>query len=161
MSAAIQYSGFYILGYYLNKHPLDKKFRIPVYILGFLSIAFTALATVYFSFKLLSEQTVYFDYLLPTTLFSSCSIFIFVQNACKNRSFSEKKNRIIAALSKYSFGVYLCHLIVIKTFKRLDIIKLDLPYLVIFLIVLISTAIISTIASAILNHIPVLKKYIV
>lgn len=161
MSVAIQYSGFYILGYYLNKHPLNKKFRVPVYILGFLSIAFTALATIYSSFRLLSEQTVYFDYLLPTTLFSSCSIFIFVQNACKNRSFSEKKNRIIAALSKYSFGVYLCHLIVIKTFKRLDIIKLDLPYLVIFLIVLISTAIISTIASAILNHIPVLKKYIV
>ena len=161
MSAAIQYSGFYILGYYLNKYPLDKKFRIPVYILGFLSIAATALATVYFSFSAMNAQSQYLEYLLPTTLFSSCSIFNFVQHACEKRSFSEKKKQVIAALSKYSFGVYLCHIFVINTLKRLDIIKLDLPYILIFFIALISTVIISTIASAILNHIPVLKKYIV
>lgn len=161
MSAAIQYSGFYILGYYLNKYPLDKKFRIPVYILGFLSIAATALATVYFSFSAMNAQSQYLEYLLPTTMLSSCSLFIFIQNACAKRSFSDKKKQVIAALSKYSFGVYLCHIFVINTFNRLDIIKLELPYIVIFSIALISTVIISTIVSAILNHIPVLKKYIV
>ncbi|MGN0549012.1 MAG: acyltransferase [Acutalibacteraceae bacterium] len=161
ISDAIGYSGFYILGYYLNKYPLSKKFRISVYILGFLSIAFSALATVYSSFSSMSTQIKFLNYLLPTTLFSSCSIFIFVQHACEKRSFSEKKKRAIAALSKYSFGVYLCHIFVFNTFKRLDIIKLDLPYILIFFIALISTVIISTIVSAILNHIPVLKKYIV
>ena len=161
MSAAIQYSGFYILGYYLNKYPLDRKFRIPVYILGFLSIAATALATVYFSFSAMNAQSQYLEYLLPTTMLSSCSLFIFIQNACAKRSFSDKKKQVIAALSKYSFGVYLCHIFVINTFNRLDIIKLELPYIVIFSIALISTVIISTIVSAILNHIPVLKKYIV
>ena len=161
MSAAIQYSGFYILGYYLNKYPLSKKFRISVYILGFLSIAFSALATVYSSFSSMSAQIKFLDYLLPTTLFSSCLVFIFVQNACEKRSFSEKKKQVIAALSKNSFGVYLCHIFVINTFNRLDIIKLELPYIVIFSIALISTVIISTVVSAILNHIPVLKKYIV
>lgn len=161
MSAAIKYSGYYLLGYYLNKYPLSKKFRISVYILGFLSIAATSLATVYFSFSAMKAQSQYLDYLLPTTLFSSCSVFIFVQNTCEKRSFSEKKKQVIAALSKYSFGVYLCHIFVINTFNRLDIIKLELPYIVIFFIALISTVIISTIVSAILNHIPVLKKYIV
>lgn len=81
----------------------------------------------------------------------------------KNRKFDKEKiNRICQKLSKWSFGAYFVHALVIQKLadRGISTISILNPILAVPVITLI-TFVISMSVSALLNQIPVLKKYIV
>lgn len=101
------------------------------------------------------ESGFFYGNLTVNNLFESIAVFIF---------FREKFNypsRIIRALSQYSFGAYLVHGAVMGIVVRFCL--SPSAFSPIFSVPVISVIIfvISFGISAILNHIPVLKKYIV
>ena len=111
---------------------------------------------------LLKTQSALENYYGPwrvNVLFESVAVYTWF----KYKKYKIKKwNAFVVKLSKYSFGAYLIHAFVIErldTFFGLN----SLSFNPIFSIVLISILvfIISFVISAILNNIPVLKKYIV
>lgn len=160
-SIAVEYSGYYVLGYYLHNFPLKKPTRIFVYILSLFGVAATAFLTVYVSFKSSECVSKYFEYLLPTTLFSSISVFSFIQNICKDKNPTAGTRKRIATLSKISFGVYLSHLLVMMPVKQICLTHFSLPGYAIFGILVVSTTVISPIISYVLNKIPIINKYLV
>ena len=161
ISIAVEYSGYYVLGYYLNKYAVKRPIKHAVYafaVLGTLGIAFM---TVFTSFRSNESVSKYLGYLLPMTAFQSAAIFLFVQDKFKNVSLSEKSQKTIYTLSKISFGIYLSHILVMKTVEKFSHMFFPLPPYALFGALLISAAIISPLISYFLNKIPGASKYIV
>lgn len=161
LSMAVEYSGYYILGYYLHNFSISKKAQRLFYILSCLTVPFFVITTAYSSYKASMCIDVYLEYLLPMTLFQSIAVFIFVKNKCENKNPSEKTIKAIGLLSKISFGVYLSHVLIMDAMFYLCVTIMSMPSFASFFIILFSTLILSTAASYILNKIPIVKKYLV
>ena len=74
----------------------------------------------------------------------------------------EKLNSIIEKMSKYSFGAYLVHVLIMEQLdKRLGLNTLSLNPILAILMISVIVFIISFIISALLNKIPIIKKYVV
>lgn len=75
---------------------------------------------------------------------------------------NSKLNAVIQKLSKYSFGAYLVHILIIEQLNHrvgLNSLSFNSVFSVLFIGIIVF--IISFTISAILNHIPIIKKYIV
>lgn len=159
MSMVLGYAGYFILGYYLNKVDLNKKARIIIYAIGGFGFVFTVVASSLISIKTKEPTQNYYGYFSVNALFESVAIFTLF----KYRKFgSEKTNNFIAKLSKYSFGIYLIHVIIIDMLgKCLDINTLSFNPIASVIVISVIVFIISCVISAGLNHIPFVKKYMV
>lgn len=158
ISAAIEYSGYYCLGYYIHNFPFKEKTNRIIYLLGSLCAVATITITVSFS----SDISHFSDYLTPNIMLMSAAFYIFVKNNISGIKVTPKSQKIITLLSKYTFGVYLCHLIVLKIcyfalLNYLNTFSLPIKYVILLLL----TTIFSYLLSAIINKIPLLNKYIV
>lgn len=150
------YVSFFVLGYFLDNVEINKKQRMIIYVLGVCGFLFTALAT-YFSSRRFARPID--NYYSPFTVNILCEcVFLFV--LFKNLPF--KDGKIIKALSKWSFGAYMAHLLIFeKMTTKLGFTTLSLAAWIsvplIGLIVFVGAYLISMI----LNQIPGLKKYVV
>lgn len=159
-SVALEYSGYYCLGYYLHNLKLSKKQTHLLYILGALSLILTNFLTIHFSANQEKGMTVFFNYLSPFTAFYTIGIFVFFKNIFENHTFSEKTSNLITKVSKYTFGSYLSHLIFVRLFfKYLS--PTGMPTICEAFLAAIAVFVISTAVSAVINKIPFLNKYIV
>lgn len=101
------YSAYFLLGYYLEQYPPEKKTQFLIHLLAIISIQWTFYGTNYLS--VLEEEPVsdlYF-YLLPSSFLISASVFLLFRNM--NGKIPSKWKHAIYELSNLSFGVYLCH----------------------------------------------------
>ncbi len=161
ISIAVEYSGYYVLGYYLHNYALKKPIKTAVYFLAVLGTLGIVGVTVFTSFRSGESVSKYLDYLLPMTAFQSAALFLFVQDKFKNAEPSKKTQKAIFTLSKISFGIYLSHILVMKTVEKLCLMFFPLPPYALFGALLISAAVISPLISYLLNRIPGASKYIV
>ncbi len=152
------YTGYYVLGYVLNKRTLRKRTQLIIYALGVLGFAMT----IYLTFAASRNENRlvenYFDNLTVNLLFSAAAVFVWF----KSRKYKNKKlNALMKVLSKYSFGSYIVHMYVLNTLKANNFLSLFSDPISRIYITGITVFIISKIISGILNHISVAKKYIV
>lgn len=153
------YTGLFVLGYYLSEKKLEKKQRYIIYICGILCALATVILSIAATQKAQIAKGVFYDNFTVNVLIMAIAVFVWF----KYRNYRHQKiNKLVATLSKYSFGVYLVHVLVLNRFYVWTNLSttsfaaiLSVPTFVILAIV-ISFAI-----SAILNHIPIIKKYIV
>ncbi len=161
ISVAVEFSGYYVLGYYLHNYEIKKPIRILTYILAALGTIGMALVTVLKSIDSNEQVTKYISYLLPMTFFQSTAVFLFVKEKFTDIDLSKKTQNTIYTLSKISFGVYLSHLLIMKITKKLCHTFFSLPTYATFGLLLITAFLLSPLLSYLLNKIPGLKKYIV
>ena len=161
VSVAVEYSGYYVLGYYLHNYQIPKPIKAFVNIFACLGTVGMAFVTVYTSFGSGQNVTKYFEYLLPMTALQSVAVFLFAQDFFKDKNPSKKVQKSIYTLSKISFGVYLSHLLVIKIVKKICLSLFPMPTYAMFGVLLIAAVIISPLISYLLNKIPNANKYIV
>lgn len=157
MSAAIHFSGYFCLGYYLDKHEIKKPLRILTYFLSALSIVAFAAVTYRFSVKDGKLVGVFLQNTLPMTVLIPSAFFLFAKNVFKKQT----SPRSIAFIAKASFGAYLCHAVVLKAIERASLLPNDIHMVYQIIITTVVTYLISLIVSAILNCVPFVKKYIV
>ena len=143
------YSGYFVLGYFLNTTEIKKNTRIIVYILGIIGAIYTILTQSYDNFNI-------------NVLLMSISIFVFFKTHLNILPKKEKTLKLILFLSKCSFGVYLIHPYIIEAVNILfgfSVLSFN-PIISIPLLALFVFGI-SLSISAILNKIPLVKKWIV
>lgn len=152
---------YFVLGYYLSRCELTVLRRRSIYFAGVLGVLISGILT-YLLARMGNTSTVLFERHMITMMAFSVAVFVFAR---EHFSFDRMKKgtvSFILKLSKYSFGAYLVHALVlemmiycfgVETFQMGAF--LSIP--VIFLIV----CVVSFTISAALNHIPFLKKYIV
>lgn len=157
MSAAIHFSGYFCLGYYLDKYEIKKPVRILTYFLSALSIVAFVAVTYHFSVKDGKLVGVFLQNTLPMTVLIPSAFFIFAKNMFKKQT----SPKSVAFIAKASFGVYLCHAVVLKAIERASLLLNDIHMVYQIIITTVVTYLISLIVSAILNCIPFVKKYIV
>lgn len=159
---AVGYSGYFVLGYYLNKSRICRKAEAIIYSLGILGFLGTAALTVFASNYSGSANTIFYDYFSLTVLFESIAVFVFGKKHLSGLNLSFKAKMLLVNISKYSFGAYLVHAMVITVLDQhfgLDTLTFN-PVISVPVIGLI-VFVISFAISAVINRIPVLKKYIV
>lgn len=159
MHIVLGYVSYFVLGYYFNKIDLEKWQRIIVYILGVFGFAFTIIVDLIVALKTQIPCSNYYGYFTVNVLFEAMAVFTW----CKYHTFNHNKlNMFIQKLSKYSFGAYLVHALVIEQLNiRMGLNTLSFNPTISVIIISAITFILAFGISAILNHIPVIKKYLV
>lgn len=159
MYIVLGYASYFVLGYYLNKITLSKKQRMIIYILGLAGFAATIVLDLAVALKTQTYCGHYYGNFTINVLFEAVAVFTWF----KYKDYKHGKwNAFIQKLSKYSFGAYLVHALVIEQFNRtlgLNTLSFHPVFAVLSLALIVFT--ISFTISAVLNRIPVLKKYIV
>ena len=147
--------GYGILGYYLKKYSIPKGMDIICTILGFL---FIFIGTYVVS---VMKGELYQRFLEGISIGVALLGFGIFSLANKVKIKSEIIKNIINWLSKASFCVYLCHMLIIYFLKRIGInigfafYGISIPLLSIMIFIL------SNAVYAILSHIPIVKKWII
>ena len=154
------FTGYFLLGFLLNNTKFSAKAKRTIYFLGIISAIAGMLLSVTGSMIKNAPYGHFNDYHTVNILLESSAIFVF---------FKSKFNhpvKIIRKLSEYSFGAYLIHPAFVNIVGRLVVGRLGLKALTFTPVISVplTTAIVFLLSfgiSAVLNHIPVIKKYIV
>lgn len=155
---ALGYVGYFILGYYLRRISIAKRKRIVVYILGFIGLAFTIGMDSFLAIRFQHPCDNYYSIFAINVLLQSVAVFIWF----KYRESNDKSDAVFRRFSKYSFGVYLVHVLIIEQLDiRFGLNTLTFNPILSVLCISVMVFIFSFVVSALLNNIPVLKKYIV
>lgn len=156
MSLVLGYVSYFVLGYYIKKIDFTKKQRISIYMLGIVGAIATIVLDLIVAIKTQKYCSHYYGSFNFTVMVQAVALFILF------KQFKFKPTKFIITLSKYSFGAYLAHVLVINQLDSLfglNTLSFN-PILSVTCISLI-TAVISYSLSALIHQIPILKKYIV
>lgn len=157
------YTSYFLLGYYLNKTELSGRTRLLLYVLCAVGFVGTVIASNRISVFKASTVTIFYKEFTLNVLFEAVGVFVFVKYALRRLEarLGGFVLKLITLLSKYSFGIYLVHVLVLELLKRAGITTVS--FNPVFSVPVISAAmfLISLAASALLNQIPIIKKYIV
>lgn len=158
MNLIVGFVAYFVLGFYLNKTEIIKKHRTIIYMLGAAGLVLTILLTLPASKNAGKLSEAFYSASSVNVLLMSVAVFVWFKYNAKG---SEKLNKIIIHLSKYSFGAYLVHIFILQVLKAVGFSSETLHPILSVPATLIITTVISYLISLVLNKIPVIKKYIV
>lgn len=155
----VGYAFYFIAGYYLHNMELNKKQRYILYALGILSLVVTFAMTVLDTFHQgLPSDTYHYNFNIGV-MFAAFAMFELFKNIIKGGD--GWYSRLIGKLSKYSFGAYLIHALVIEVLAMLGFTAVTFSPVLAVPVIGIITFAVSFAVSALLNKIPFINKYIV
>lgn len=106
------WSGFALLGFFIQQNLEKIKSFIGLILMlsGFIS---TVILTYIVSNHGIPSET-YQSYFMPNVVVMSCGIYIYISKI-------RKKYKIAQELAKYSFGIYLCHMVVMPLVWQIEL----------------------------------------
>lgn len=149
------YTGYFLLGYFVNNTENSRKTEYMIYTAGIIGFAATVLMTLYASRLNGTPTEIFYENISVNILCETVAVFVFFR---KNFNFPAKN---IRTLSQYSFGAYLVHAGVIYLFEKFGINSLTFSPIISIPVIAVIVFIVSFAISAVLNQMPVLRKYIV
>lgn len=159
---AMGYIGYYWVGHYLSKKEMGTKTKISIYLFSILGFVGTIVLTLLVSVHKGKADSQFYGNFTFGVLLESIGVFTIFRSCFEKINMGQRAGRIIARLSKYSFGAYLVHPLILEQLKRLFGFHslsfhpaISVPVLSVVLFVL------SYAVSGALNHIPGISKYIV
>ena len=156
MYMVLGYGGYFLLGYWLSRIELSRRQRITIYLLGILGALTTILLDLSVALRTQQPCDNYYGQFTLGALLESLAIFTFFRYA------GLRPNALVRRLSKYTFGAYLVHLMVVEHTKLLfglDTLSFWPPLAVPAVSAL--SLLLSWAVSAALHRIPFVKKYFV
>ena len=148
--------GYYILGYYLYRYPPVGKKRILLYILGIFGAVFSIMSTLIVSWYTDSAFEELASYLTLNVAMTSVALYTAILNGLANKM----ENRVVLIISKYSFGCYLAHPLILWIFEWGGFIP-SVTYTVISVpLISLIVLILSLLIAMGLSKLPILKKVI-
>ena len=151
--------GYFLLGYYLSQTQLDRRQRTVVYLLGLCGFAFTVAADAIVALWTGKPCETYYGSFNLNVLLEAAAVFTWFRY---RKYENERLNAFAAKLAGTTFGVYLIHPLLLEQLdKRLGINTLSFHPLLSVAAISLAVILVSFAISAILNRIPVVKKYIV
>ena len=153
---------YFVGGYYLSRRTFSKREELAVYLAGIAGFLFTVFASVWVSNRQGAASTLFYGHDTFNVLFMAVAVFVFARQHLNLAHAGNRTRSLLRALSKYSFGAYLVHAMVIDAlygFFGLDTLAHNVSFSVPLLAAVVFLA--SMLISAVLHRIPLLKKYIV
>lgn len=155
------YSLYFVLGYWLTKHPLKKRDRKWLYVLGVISIASTILCNAGYSLYSGSAKEFFLKNLLPNTFLWTLSIFCFLQSVFLDISLKHRTLNLVQITAKYSFGIYLVHVLILQHLEFIGLSHFFIHPLFSIPIIAVLTFCISWIIVWGLHFIPIVNRYLI
>ncbi len=158
----VGYSSYFVAGHYFSKRQLSKKAERIIYILGILGFVLTIYLTWWYTMKEGMASTLFYDEFSVPVALETIAVFVFVKYRISKWKVLDKNKRVISKFARYGFGAYLVHATIIDYF-RIHFGWHALTCNPIYMVPLLALGVwvISLAISAILNHIPIINKYIV
>ena len=157
---------YFVGGYYLSRRDFSRREEAVLYAVGILALLFSIIAPVVHAKAQGAPSAVFYNYDSLNVLLTSVPIFVFAKQHLNLSSFREgdrqaKALAFVRQLSRYSFGVYLVHPMVIELLQHFGIDTFScnaffsVPLLAVFVFA------VSALISALLNAIPFVKDHFV
>lgn len=156
------YTGYFILGYYLDSHVLNHKQRLIIYLACVLGFLVTIPLSVFASYSDRKANGVFYSPFSINVLFFTIGIFIFAKYHFNKKSKNPSINKLIHVLSKCSFGAYLVHVLIIEILNnqfQINTLSASPCYMIPLLTIFV--AILSFLISYLLSKIPIINQYAV
>jgi len=114
------YLGYLILGYYLSTKSFKNQKKINIISILFIVIGFviTAFGTYFESYYKGVHSENFYSYLTPNVFILSIGIFIFFKNKISS---DIKHSKIRNFINKYSYGIYLSHILILSFLYKIGI----------------------------------------
>lgn len=143
-----------LLGHRLHKTELRPWQRRTLYVLGLAAVAVTGPATIWITEQGKIQNSLFFEICAPNNLLAAAAIFVFA------RQHLTKLPRPVAFLAKCSFGVYLCHDLVLTRLAEegYHVLTYDAAWYIPVLAA--EVFLISLVIAAVLRSIPLVGKYL-
>lgn len=107
------YSGYFLLGCYLNKYyDPSKNKRIMIYCVGVAGYLFTCFATGRLSWQKGSYVETYLEGGMLNCLFMAVAVYILVKTLCEHCKENGRGAALVHRIAEKSFGIYLMHMLV-------------------------------------------------
>lgn len=130
INVATGYVGLFVAGWYIDHFEHKKLFRIGTYIAGILGFVYMFATTVHFSEARGIIADEFMSFKSVGAFMMAFGIMMFFKQAFGKKSFSRRTKSNLAFYSKYTFGIYLVHemLLNISTAKGWFVLA-DYPYI--------------------------------
>ena len=132
-----------------------------IYVIGVTGLLSTIIFTSLISTNTGKVNETFLDALTVNVAFEALLVFVLIKTLFSGKKLSAKTSKRIGTLSKYSFGAYLVHILVIKVLERFGLTTTSFNVFISIPVISAVVCFLSYIISAILNHIPFVKKYLV
>ena len=152
---------YFVLGDCLYKYTISRNKMKLIYLAGGIGFVSTIVMTYAISRHFNEPKETFYNYLSINVLLESIFVFCVFKKIFSNIKFSDTARRIIVHLSKYSFGIYLVHVFVLDMLEKKGLGTLDFNPVISVPVISVIVFLISLCISAVLNQIPIVKKYIV
>jgi surface polysaccharide O-acyltransferase-like enzyme len=127
-------------------------------VLGAVGFLATILLNVAVAFRTNKPCSKYYDTFTLNVLFEAVAVVVWF----KNRKYdNEKLNAVVSKLSKYSFGAYLVHVLVMAVLNEFGFNAFSFNPIFCVPALSLATAVISFAMSFVLNKIPFINKWLV
>ena len=152
------YSFYFVLGHYLFEYPISAAKKRALYIIGILSPILLFGANCYGSSLLGNPYQGFLGNSFVCTMFLAATIYLFFVNCNFGATRAEK---VLAKISKCTFGVYIIHVLVMNLLWKLDITPFTCsPFWFVPLYALI-VFVISLFITFVLHRIPYVNRWLV
>lgn len=152
--------GYFYLGYYVSQKDTAGRIRFLWYGLGTFAMVLSYYAFKAYAYRKGSAVNEFYDNISITVLLESIAVFILMKNI--NWKFSPGREKAVIKISKYTFGVYMVHMLIFYMIEnRHPIVGQNKSSLFILPLVTIIVFFVSLLISLCLNYLPILKRYIV
>lgn len=158
MTFVSTYSFYFVLGHYLFEYPISAAKKRALYIIGIVSPILLFGANCYGSSLLGNPYQGFLSNSFVCTMFLAATIYLFFVNCNFGATRAEK---VLAKISKCTFGVYIIHVLVMNLLWKLDITPSTCsPFWFVPLYALI-VFIISLFITFVLQRIPFVNRWLV
>jgi surface polysaccharide O-acyltransferase-like enzyme len=151
------YSGYFLLGHYLNINSF-KRLKL-IYLIGVVSFVLIVIGAItsYYIYGTLNNPL--YGYLTPFVLFEAIAVFLFIKNHTPKIKFSAKAISLITKISNMCFGIYLVHILVLWLLSHYGISTNKFSTIISIPTISILVFAISLFISSCLYKIPFCRKY--
>ena len=155
------YVTYFLLGYWLFAHELDRKKRTGIYILGMTILLASTIFNGVYSVYLNTPGEYVLGNLSADTFLAALAVFVFCQYAFKEKSFSLGMCKVISKTAELSFGIYLVHAFILDHLKWIGLPHFFIHPLFSVPIMSILTFVLCFCAVYVISKIPFLNKYVI
>lgn len=156
-----EYLFYYLLGTYLAKKEFTPQAKRILYALGILGFLCTIGLTHYHARQTGLASDTFLEYYMVHVAMMGAAIFVAVRDISAKISFTLAADRMIRVLSDCSLGVYMMHVLFLKTvYSIFDLAILPINPLITCILFPPMTFLLCTMCVMVMKRIPILKQFV-
>jgi len=154
------YAGYFVMGYYIVHIGFSPGVRKVIYLLGGVSFFALPVVSVLVSRHRQVPVTAFSDSFSVFVFLSATAFFAMMVKIMEKHDISQRSSAVLSELGRDTFGVYLCHIMLMERFQMLREFCGKMPSISGALIYSLLLFLLGTMISAVLRRLPVVGRYI-